>query len=514
MAPLPAAPREVVIVGGGTAGWMCAAALARFLENGWRVTLVESDEIGTVGVGEATIPQLQLFLRGLGIAEDEFLRDTQGTFKLGIEFRDWLRPGSRYLHSFWTSGPSLGLLPFHQYWLRAAAETWAEPIERYSVMAAAAAADRFTRAAPDPRTRAPSLAYAFHIDASLLARSLRAYAQARGVRRIEGRVARAALRESDGHVSHLDMEDGRRVDGELYLDCSGFRALVIGEALGVGYEDWSHWLPCDRALAAPTARLAGPLHPYTRASARSAGWQWRIPLQHRTGNGYVYASACISDDAAHEELIANLESEPLAEPRVLRFRTGKRHAFWEKNCVAVGLASGFMEPLESTSIHLVQSAVARFLEFLPAARISPADVAAYNQRTHFEYDRIRDFLILHYKATERGHDPFWRARRDMAVPDGLAERMRLFAANGRVLRDNDELFTEASWQQVMLGQGVTPAGRHPLADQLEAADLKLFLQSVRAGVESAVANMPSHADYVTALTSAAPNNPSAKAHRH
>ena len=492
------AERRIVVVGGGTAGWMTAAALSRFLERGWRVTLVESEEIGTVGVGEATIPQLRLFLKGLGIAEDDFLRDTGGTFKLGIDFKDWLRPGHAYLHSFAQAGPSLGLLPFHQYWLRARAEGWADPIERYSVMAAAARADRFTRTPPDRRSLVPALAYAFHIDASLLARSLRSYAEARGVERREGRVAVVHLRAEDGFVSHLELANGERIDGELFVDCSGFRAIVIGEALGVGYEDWTRWLPCDRAVAAPTARAAGPLHPYTIAAAQSAGWRWRIPLQHRTGNGYVYSSAHISDSAAQDELLRALEGPPLAEPRVLRFRTGKRAAFWEKNCVAVGLASGFMEPLESTSIHLVQSAVARLLQFLPAGRPHPADVAAYNRQTHFEYDRIRDFLILHYKATERDDTEFWRTCRDRDVPEGLAERMRLFAASGRVVRDNDELFTEASWQQVMLGQGLDPAGRHPLADLPTEEELRGFFDAVRTNVGAAVATMPTHAAYVAA----------------
>ena len=503
--------RQLVILGGGTAGWMAAAALSRFLERGWRVTLVESDEVSTVGVGEATIPQLRLFLKGLAIAEDDFLRETQGTFKLGVQFRDWLRPGHSYLHAFAASGPSLGLLPFHQYWLRAQAEGWAHPIESYSPLGVAAASDRFTRTPPDPRSLVPPLAYAFHIDASLLARSLRAYAEARGVVRREGRVARVGLRAEDGFVSHLELEGGARIDGELFLDCSGFRALLIGEALGVGYEDWSRWLPCDRALAVPTARTPGPVTPYTRSTARSAGWQWRIPLQHRTGNGYVYSSAHIGDDAAQAELLANLDGPPLAEPRALRFTTGKRHAFWEKNCVAIGLASGFMEPLESTSIHLVQSAVARLLAFLPGPQIDTDEVAAYNRQTHFEYDRIRDFLILHYKATERRDTPFWRQCGEMEIPADLAERMAIFAANGRVVRDNDELFAEINWQQVMLGQGITPRGRHPLADQLTQTELRDFLDGVRRNVAAEVARMPLHADYLARLHGPAPAQPGGRA---
>ena len=495
-------PRRIVVVGGGTAGWMTAAALARFLPRGWRITLVESDEIGTVGVGEATIPQLRLFLNGLGIAEDDFVRATGATFKLGIQFRDWLRPGHAYLHSFWQAGPSLGLLPFHQYWLRAQAEGWAAPIESYSINAVAAAQNRFTRAAPDRALRLPPLAYAFHIDAGLLARNLRGYAEARGVERREGRIDRAVLRPEDGFVSHLEMAGGGRVEGELFVDCSGFRGLVIGEALGVGYEDWTRWLPCDRALAAPTARAPGPLAPYTQAAALGAGWRWRIPLQHRTGNGYVYASSHVSDAQAQSDLLAQLDGEPLAEPRLLRFRTGKRQAFWEKNCVAVGLASGFMEPLESTSIHLVQSAVARLLSSLPAEGFSPAEVSAYNRQTHYEYDRIRDFLILHYHANARS-EPFWRERREAPIPDSLREKLELFADQGRVIRDQDELFTEASWQQVMLGQGVAPRAWHPIADTLSTSELRAFLDGAARAAADAVATTPTHEAYVRNLAGGA-----------
>ena len=492
-----AAPREIVIVGGGTAGWMCAAALARFLEHGWRVTLVESEEIGTVGVGEATIPQLQLYLRGLGVAEDDFLRATQGTFKLGIQFKDWLEPGHSYIHTFAQAGPGLGLLPFHQYWLRARAQGGAQPLDAYALNAVAANAGRFTRTAPDPRARTTPLAYAFHIDASLLARHLRSYAEARGVVRREGRIARAGLREADGFVSHLELADGSHVAGELFLDCSGFRGLVIGEALGVPYEDWTRWLPCDRALAVPCARTDGPLTPYTRSTASAAGWRWRIPLQHRTGNGYVYSSAHLGEDEARAELLAGLDGEPQAEPRPLRFTTGRRARFWEKNCVAIGLASGFLEPLESTSIHLVQSAIARVLQFLPERRLAAADVAAYNRLTAYEYERIRDFLVLHYRANRRP-GAFWRMCRALPLSDALAEKLEVYAAGGRVVRDQDELFTEASWQQVMQGQGIEPQAWHPLAEQLSPDDLKVFLDAASAGARAQVAAMPTHAAYVAA----------------
>ncbi len=491
--PPPAAPRRIVVVGGGTAGWMCAAALARFLPRDWRVTLVESDEIGTVGVGEATLPQLQLFLRGLGIAEDDFLRATGGTFKLGISFDGWTQPGDSYLHSFAPAGPGRGLLPFHPYWLRAHAHGWAGPLDEYSHNSAAARAGRFARATGLGR---PALAYAFHIDATLLARALRAFAEARGVERREGRIGRAALRADDGYVSHLELADGRRVEGDFFLDCSGFRGLVIGEALGVPYEDWTRWLPCDRALAVPSARGEGALAPFTRAMASSAGWRWRIPLQHRTGNGYVYSSAHISDDDARAELLAGLETAAVGEPRPLRFTTGRRARFWEKNCVAIGLSSGFLEPLESTSIHLVQTAIARMLQLLPGAeRVAEPEIAVYNRQAGWEMERIRDFLVLHYRANRR-EGAFWALCRELPVSDALREKLDLYAASGRVVRDQDELFTEASWLQVLNGQGVEARAWHPLAEGLDPAELRAFVDGVRAAAAAGVDRLPPHADYI------------------
>jgi tryptophan halogenase len=495
--------RDIVVVGGGSAGWMTAAALSRFLERGWRVRLVESDEIGTVGVGEATIPQIRLFLAGLGLSEADFLRATGGSYKLGIQFVDWFRRGETYLHSFQQPGASLGLLTFHPYWLRGRALGLAGPLDAYSLPALAAAHGRFTREPPEESRRLGGLAYAFHIDATLLARALRSYAEARGVVRTEGRVARVNLRGGDGFIESVTLASGETVAGELFIDCSGFRGLLIGEGgLEVPYEDWSRWLPCDRALAVPSARTE-PLTPYTRSTSSSAGWRWRIPLQHRTGNGYVYCSRFIDDVAARAELLAGLDGEPQAEPRPLRFVTGKRARFWEKNCVALGLASGFMEPLESTSLHLVQSGIARVLSFLPGREIAPADVAAYNRLTHYEFDRIRDFLVLHYKATRRDDTPFWRFCQDLPVPDSLAEKLEVFRACGRVVREQDELFTEASWLQVMLGQGIAPAAHHPLADIPTEAELADFLAGVEAMARRAAAAMPDHGAFVRDFAPAA-----------
>jgi tryptophan 7-halogenase len=493
--------REVVIVGGGTAGWMCAAALARFLGAAVTIRLIESEEIGTVGVGEATIPQIRLFNQGLGIDEDEFVRETQGSFKLGIEFEGWTRPGSRYIHAFGTIGRGLGLIPFHHYWLRHRAEGGTAGLWDFSASAQAATRNLFAR--PDERPdRLPSgLAYAFHFDASLYAAYLRRYAEARGVRRVEGKVVDVALRGGDGHIEAVTLAGGERIAGDFFIDCSGFRGLLIEQALATGYEDWTRWLPCDRALAVPCASAA-PLTPYTRSTAREAGWQWRIPLQHRTGNGYVYSSAHISDDQAAAKLLARLDGEPLADPRPLRFATGKRRQAWNRNCVALGLAAGFMEPLESTSIHLVQSGIARLLQLWPGRDIAAADVAEYNRQTDFEWEKIRDFLIFHYHANRRD-EPLWQDCRAMALPDSLAHRIELFRAHGRIFREHEELFTEVGWLQVMTGQGVEPQDYHPLAGQLSPAQLAEFLGLAKNHVDHVVAQMPRHEDFIARHCAAA-----------
>jgi len=485
---------QVVIVGGGTAGWMAAAALARFLERGHRLRLVESDEIGAVGVGEATIPAIRLFNAALGLDEDEFVRQTQGTFKLGIEFVDWVRPGHRYLHAFGPVGRNLGLVPFHHYWLRARRSGAERPLAAFSLNATAAAQNRFGRTAQPPGSVLPDLPYAFHFDAALYARHLRRYAESRGVERVEGKIADVRLRGEDGFIQSVRLESGAEIEGELFIDCSGFRGLLIEGALKAGYEDWSDYLPVDRALAVPSTSV-GPLAPFTRATARSAGWQWRIPLQHRTGNGYVYSSRHLSDDAAAATLLANLDGEALADPRPLRFTTGRRRRFWSRNCVALGLASGFMEPLESTSIHLVQSGIMRLLSFWPGSRFDPADALEYDRQCAEEYERIRDFLVLHYWANQRD-EPFWRERREASPPEGLRRKLDLFRASGRLFRYNDELFTEAGWLQVMAGQEIAPGGHHALADQLSDEELESFLSDLERLVTARVAALPSHAEFL------------------
>ncbi|HEY8708381.1 MAG TPA: tryptophan halogenase family protein [Burkholderiaceae bacterium] len=486
---------SVVIVGGGTAGWMVAAALSRLTGPNLRIRLIESDEISTVGVGEATIPQIKLFNQALGLDEDDFVRQTQGTFKLGIQFVNWRRVGDAYLHAFGPLGRDLGLIPFHQYWLRQRATGGAADIGVFALNAVAALQNRFMRASDAPNSPLGHIAHAFHFDAGLYARYLRTYSEARNVQRTEGRITRALLREGDGFIEAVEMESGERVAGELFIDCSGFRGLLIEETLKTGYEDWSHWLPCDRAIAVPCESVV-ELTPYTRATARGAGWQWRIPLQHRIGNGHVYASKFMSDDEATAILLANLDGRRLAEPRQLKFVTGKRKKVWNKNCVAVGLSSGFMEPLESTSIHLIQSTIARLMSLFPTRRFDPVEIAEFNRQSDFEVERIRDFLILHYKATERDDTPFWRQCRDMEIPPELARRVELFRSHGRIYRTADELFAEAGWLQVLLGQGIVPAGHHPLAALLGDEQRTAFLEDIRNVIARSAELMPAHADFV------------------
>ena len=491
---------SLVIAGGGTAGWLAAATLARFLGHCATITLVESEEIGTVGVGEATIPQIHNLLIGLGIDQREFLAATHATFKLGIEFADWLRVGHSYIHSFGAVGRGVGLIPFRQLWLRGRALGVADDYGAYSINVAAAEAGRFQLGGA---AGAPELAYAYHLDASLFARQLRAYAEERGVVRVEGRIETVERDAASGDITALQLTGARRVPGSFFIDCTGFRSLLLGEALGVPFVDWRHWLPCDTALAMPTA--SGPeLRPYTQSLARPAGWQWRIPLQHRTGNGHVFCSAFMGEDEAAALLLANVEGTPLSDPRPIRFTTGHRREYWSHNCVALGLAAGFMEPLESTSIHLVQSGVARLLNLLPrdGARLDTAR-AMFNRLSSVEWERIRDFLVLHYVANERSGDPFWDHCRALPVPDTLAEKLSLFRDAGLFMREEDELFLDDSWGQVMLGQGVQPQGWSPLADNVPAEDLGPFLASLSRACRVKAQALPRHADFISGLVGAA-----------
>jgi tryptophan 7-halogenase len=494
--------KKILIVGGGSAGWMAAALFSRLFRGLYDITLIESEAIGTVGVGEATIPAIKTFNALIGLDEADFMRRTQASFKLGIQFIDWDRIGSSYIHGFGVIGRDLEWLRCHQYWLKMRAAGRASDFAAYSINTAAALQNRFMRADPQ-RNGSPlgHIAHAFHFDAGLYAKYLRGLSEAAGVRRREGKIASVQLRPDDGFVQSVTMEDGAVEAADLFIDCSGFRGLIIEEAMKTGYEDWTHWLPCDRALAVPCARTE-PFTPYTRATARPAGWQWRIPLQHRTGNGHVYSSRYMDEAEAERILLSNLDGEQLAEPNRIRFVAGKRRQVWNKNCVAAGLASGFLEPLESTSLHLIQSVLTRLVRLMPDGGFDPTTIAEFNRQMDFEYERIRDFVILHYKATYRDDTPFWRDCRDMAVPDTLQRKMDLFRANGRVFREDDELFTEESWIQVFLGQGVIPAGYDPLVDVTPEAEIERFLNDVETVIGKCVAVMPSHADYVARVCSA------------
>jgi len=503
---------RVVIVGGGTAGWMAAAALSRFLADGRRrITLVESEEIGTVGVGEATIPPILNFNKMLDINENDFLRATQGTFKLGIEFVDWGRPGDRYLHPFGSYGHDLHGIPFHQLWLREQARGggWREPglsINAYCMSAMAAARGRFARPGPGASPLLSQLFYAYHFDAGLYARFLRAIAERQGTIRKEGRIVSVEQDGASGDVTGVRLASGETVTGEFFIDCSGFRGLLIEQTLKAGYEDWSRWLPVDRAIAVPTANRGQP-DPFTRSHARGAGWQWRIPLQHRTGNGHVYASEFLEDDEAERLLLANLEGDPLAPPRRLRFTTGKRRKAWSHNVVALGLSSGFLEPLESTSIHLIQNGIARLLALFPDREISPLEREEYNRGMGELIDDVRDFIILHYKATQREDTPFWRRVRAMEVPEPLQRKMELWRLHGRIFREGAELFGTTSWVAVMLGQNLWPDRYDPIADSLDEDKVAAAMAQMRADYARVAGGLPGQEDFLRAAGAWAADDP-------
>jgi tryptophan halogenase len=488
--------RNIVVVGGGTAGWMAASAFAKVLGPNYAIRLIESEEIGTVGVGEATVPHLKAFNNMLEIDEIEFVKKTQGTFKLGIQFVDWGRLGDKYIHGFGTIGQNFGLLDFHQFWIKAHHAGFASDIADYSINTAAAPLNKFMASASDvpPGSPLANIAYAYHFDAGLYAKFLRGYAEARGVRRTEGKVARV-LQRDDGFIDAVVMESGETIGGDLFIDCSGFRGLLIEQILKTGYDDWTHWLPCDRAMAVPCEKVDAPT-PYTRSTARSAGWQWRIPLQHRTGNGYVYSSKYIGDDEVASTLLANLDGKPTLDPRVLRFVTGRRKKTWNKNCVALGLASGFLEPLESTSIFLIQTGITRLLQLFPDGDFSDVVIDRYNAQVKFEIEKIRDFLILHYCATERTDSEFWNYCRTMSIPDSLRDNIALFKNSGRFFRDADEMFAVTSWVQVMLGQRIEPTGYHPLVDRMPEADIRQFVGNVKNVIASCVSAMPPHEAFI------------------
>ena len=487
--------QRIVIAGGGSAGWMSAAALSSTLNQKCEIVLIESEQIGTVGVGEATIPPIRTFNQTLRIDEQEFVRQTQASFKLGIEFVDWGAVGERYFHPFGPHGRTFDISNVHQHWLRAKRSGDPSRFDEHSMAWALARNNRFAPPSGDRRHVLSTYDYAFHFDAGLYAKFLRKHSEQRGVLRVEGKISEVSLHPETGFVSALILESGERFEADLYIDCTGFRGVLIEGALEAGFEDWTKWLPCNRAAAVGCESTA-PLLPYTKATAHQAGWQWRIPLQHRTGNGLVYCSKYMDQDTALDRLTNNLEGEMITEPKFIRFKTGAREKQWEKNCVALGLSGGFMEPLESTSIHLIQRSVLRFLRMVPSDEISLADVKEYNEQTFEDMDKIRDFLIMHYCVTDRRDSEFWRYVANMDIPRSVQQKIDLFSETARVFRKNEELFAENSWIQCMMGQGITPKSHHPIADKMTDEELKYFLEKIKNNISRTVSMLPSHGEYV------------------
>jgi len=485
--------RNVVVVGGGTSGWISAALLAKVLGKAVDITLVESDDIGTIGVGEATIPPILTLNKVLGLDEADFMRRTQATIKLGIQFEGWGSVGNVYMHAFGTLGKDFAFCPFQHFWLRALRAGLSHDLWEYSLNLQAARQGKF--AFVKQQQDMPALTYAYHFDAGLYARYLREVSEKAGVKRIEGMIAGVRLDPESGFVASLQLKDGREVSGDLFIDCSGFRGLLIQEALNTGYEDWTHWLPCDRAVAVPSDSFER-IVPYTRSIAHGAGWQWQIPLQHRNGNGLVYSSQHCSDDEASALLLRSLGSTPRAEPRVIRFKTGRRIQQWNRNVVAVGLSSGFLEPLESTSIHLIQSAVTRLMKHFPFHGIKDSEVQEFNRQSRIEFEHIRDFIIAHYHLNDRTDTEFWKQCRRMSIPDSLRDRIELFRDTGKVYREQDELFAEVAWVQIMIGQGVLPADYHPMAAVPPDASFAEMMGHVRTIVQKPLPHIGTHEDFL------------------
>ena len=499
--------QQIIIVGGGTAGWMAAAAMSR-LKQGRElaITLIESEAIGTVGVGEATIPPFVGFNQLLEVDEREMLAAVGGTFKLGIQFENWGKQGDSYIHPFGAYGYAMGGISFHHVWHKFKGDGDNRPLQVFNLETMAAYFGKFARTEDYQKTRddLPPVNYAYHLDAGKYAAYLRQYAERGGVVRREGKVVDVALDPESGFVSSVKLDDGTDMAGDLFIDCSGFRGLLIEQALGTGYEDWTHWLPCNRAVALPCLREdGGPPPPFTKATAHSAGWQWQVPLQHRNGNGHVYCSDFMEDDEALEILLGNLAGKPQADPNFLRFVTGRRKKFWNKNVVALGLSAGFMEPLESTSIHLINTGIDKLMSLLSLDGVTQTQADTFNRLTAREYARIRDFLILHYNATTRDDSDFWNHVRTMEVPDTLREKVELFKANGQIFREEDELFTESSWTAVMMGQGITMQSHNPMADSLDLARTRKEVDEMEKSIRFLVEHMPGHGEYLARYCPAA-----------
>jgi len=489
------------IIGGGSAGWMMAASLSRALGGKGNITLVESEAIGTVGVGEATIPPIKQFNQSLGITEAEFVRATSGSFKLGIQFNNWARQGDSYFHPFGTYGVDFDPVAIHQHWLAANDAGNTQGFDEYSMAWALAKRGKFSHPSDDPRLIQSSFDYAYHFDTGLYAKFLRRLAERQGVKRIEGKVIDVKLDTQSGAVSHVTMKDGKNISADIFIDATGFRALLIGQAMGIDYQDWSHWLPCDRAVTIGSKADELPLS-YTRATACDAGWQWRIPLQQRTGNGYVYCSAYCDDETAEKTLLNNIDTPVQGTPRRLRFTTGMRDKFWHKNVISLGLSAGFMEPLESTSLHLIQTAIRRFIALLPDSKPDPILADEFNRITTQEYETIRDFLILHYKATQRDDSPLWQYCKSMDIPDSLETKMAHWQRDGRLISDGIELFANPSWQAVYIGQRVMPRLRDTLLLQRGLSSGAQNLEHLRQVMAQTAETCPSHSDFIAKICGA------------
>ncbi|WP_440875126.1 tryptophan halogenase family protein [Thalassotalea sp. PLHSN55] len=491
------AVKKVVVLGGGTAGWMSAALIKKLVGASIEVELVESDDIGTIGVGEATIPPIQNFNHVLGLNEAEFLKATKATIKLGIEFENWKNVGEKYFHSFGAAGKSTPFCHFHHYLKRAQTLGLTDNLWDYDLNHLSAQQGIFAKIkTKDPIIEIP---YAYHFDAGLYAQFLRQFSEKLGVKRTEGMVDNVLQCQQSGNITALQLKSGQQISGDLFIDCSGFKGLLIQQTLHTGYEDWSHWLRCDRAVAVPSERFEHTL-PYTRSIAHAGGWQWRIPLQHRNGNGLVYNSSCYSDEQATDLLMSNIESKPLADPKVIGFKTGRRRQQWHKNVIAIGLSSGFLEPLESTSIHLIQSAVVRLIHMFPHQGINETEIAEYNKQSELEYQQVRDFIILHYHVNQRTDSLFWQDMQTMDIPASLQHKIELFKQSGKIFREQNDLFNEGSWLQVMLGQGLEPQDYHPMANNMSAEQLLEMMKKLKAIKNEPLSQLPSHDQFLKHIT--------------
>lgn len=483
--------KSVVIVGGGTSGWITAALLAKIMGKQLAITLVESEQIGTIGVGEATIPAIINLNQALGIDEASFMQQCQATIKLGIQFEGFGQVDSCYMHAFGHIGKDLPFCPFQHIWLHSRQLGMQHSLWDFSLNYQTAKANKFEPLTRIPETNLPGLSYAYHFDAGLYAQFLRRYSEQLGVVRVEGKISQVLRCPVSGDIQHLHLDNGKQLTGQLFIDCSGQHAVLIEQALNSGFDDWSHLLPCDTAIAVASDNVE-PIKPYTRAIAHPVGWQWQIPLQHRIGNGYVFSRKYISEDEATTRLLANLPAAALAEPRTIRFKTGRRRQAWKQNCVAIGLSSGFLEPLESTSIHLVQTAVTRLIKHFPLAEISQIERQEYNRQTALEIEQIRDFIILHYHHSQRQDSAFWRDCQQMAIPETLARKIELFKATGKLYREQDDLFSEVAWLQVLIGQHAKPQAYHPLAGQLSHSQINQFFDDYQQIIGHTVKRLPSH----------------------